>query len=225
MVRMRAQPVAQRLFADGDGRPWDHLTFAVLAQHTGVDQFRVHVQHVRQRTPQPGGIDRGAGGKNAVRRPVQRELQVLRDDVGRVGKVDDDPAEPGCADSGGDGVHDLDGGAQHIHPGLAFGRIRQRTGGNQHQLRVARIGIVARADFGARRQIRHGVGQIERLRFGFSAVGVDEYQRFRQPLRDQRIPCLRADAPGADNDDFSIENFHIQNDPFPCGVRIIRSFR
>ena len=86
------------------------------------DGFLVNADLLRNRAAQSCGIQRGAGGEDALRCPVQRVLDVMRDNVRRIGDIDDNAVKTGFFDGFCYIFQDGDGLTQRIHTGLIAGR-------------------------------------------------------------------------------------------------------
>lgn len=77
------------------------LALAVLAQCVGVHGLLIHPNGLGDGPSQAGGVQGGAGGEDFLRRPIQHVLDVVGDDVRRVGDAQDDAGEAGGLDLGG----------------------------------------------------------------------------------------------------------------------------
>ena len=207
-VRILLAPLAERLAGNGDGRPRDHLALAVLAERVCGDGFLIDAGLMRDRAAQSCGVERGARGKDTLRRPVQRVLNIMRDNVRRVGDIDDNTVKAGFFDGRGNFLQDLDGLPQRIHAGLVA--ARQRACRDDHDLRIGGIAVITGGDFGADRQIVGRVGQIERLCDSLCAVGIDVDDLVCEALRDQRIADVGADVACAHDNNFTIGNTHVR---------------
>ena len=96
----------------------------MLAERISGDRFLVNADLLRDRAAQSCGIQRSAGRENAFRRPVQRVLDVMRDNVRWIGDIDDNAVKTGFFDGFCYIFQDGDGLTQRIHTGLIAGRQR-----------------------------------------------------------------------------------------------------
>ena len=87
-------------------------------------------------------------------------LDVVGDDVRRIGDAQDDAGEARCLDLGGHILQDFNGLAQGVHAGLSLAHIRQGACGHDEQLGVLGIGVVPCPNDGALAQVEGGVVQV-----------------------------------------------------------------
>lgn len=95
----------------------------------------------------------------------------MRDNVRRIGDIDDNAVKTGFFDGFCYIFQDGDGLTQRIHAGLIAGR--QRACRNDHNLRVLCIAVVTCGDLGANRKVIGRIGQVERLCDCLCVIGVD----------------------------------------------------
>ena len=117
----------------------------------------------------------------------------MRDNVRRIGDIDDNAVKTGFFDGFCYILQNGNGLTQRIHTGLIAGRQRARR--DDHDLRVLCIAVITGDDFGADRQIVGRIGQVERLCDCLCVVGVDVDDLVRKALGNKGIATWERHGP------------------------------
>ena len=133
----------------------------------------------------------------------------MRDNVRRIGDIDDNAVKTGFFDGFCYILQNGDGLTQCIHTGLIAGR--QRACRNDHNLCVLGIAVVTRGDLGANRKVIGRIGQVERLCDCLCVIGVNVDDLVCQTLRNQCVADMGADMACTDNNNFAIGNTHVRH--------------
>src|SRR5262249_39113825 len=142
------QPVLGNQLGDGNSghggiaRQGNH-GIAVAAQHEGGHVFHAYIQFLRDEGTEARGIEHPGHADHAIAGELAELVRRLGHGVERVGNDDEDAVGRVDHHLGDHVLHDLEIGVEQVV--AAHARLARDAGGDHHNVRVGRVGVVVGA--------------------------------------------------------------------------------